>query len=808
MPLLPPALDSRTFKDLVDEARARLPRYTPEWTNFNDSDPGMALVQLHAWLTETILHDLNRIPDLNYLAFIDLLGVTPEPAHPARTDLTFTLKDPPGVTVSVPRLTRVAVDDPAVPSDLVFETDRTLLALDAAVGAALAPKAGGGAAGRLRDLVTRFDKGQTSWAYSFDPFAGVEGRALYLGLRLRPGREKNAGTFSEDRFPAGPFDLYVDAVRILDRGPGPDAAVIEGPVAMLCPPPGMAGVPLEHVDWHVFTGTGDEPALFEDDAATAGWTRLRPTEDGTQALSGSGHLVFEMPASVTALDLARLSEEVWASFGATRPPRSKEELARQLREGPLDILPGLAAFWVEMGATEAEADEIAACGEDPVAVADIIMTPDPDPPDEADALPPPYQLDPRALTLKDWIKVNEGYAAALPQNDQGYLPLYWLRARLGVVPADAAAPSALRAFHLNTVPATQASTRLDDRLGRSNGRPAQVFRLPKAPVLIDPATGAPDLALQIAEDGQDPDWLRVDDFYLSGPEDPHYMLIPETGELRLGDGRRGRIPVAGATVTATRYRVGGGAAGNVAAGLVSKLKGGLRHVKGVTNLRAAHDGSEAETLEAVRLRVPHDLRSRDRAVTAEDFSDLALRTPGVALHKAVALARKAPGPEGFVDRDGAVTLVVLPRIDQPRPQPTEEQKRAICRWLEPRRLITTELHVIGPQYATVTALTARLTVARDRDLGEVAGAVVTALADFLSPLTGGENGTGWPFGAAIYHGDLYERMLAVPGVRRASGLSVEIDGQEGNPGTDIAEIPQGALLALARDRVDLVAAYE
>ena len=89
--LTPPNLDSRRFDDLVAEARQRIPRFTPEWTNFNDSDPGMTLVKLHAWLTETILFSLNQVPDLNYIAFLNLIGLNPEPARPARAELTFTL---------------------------------------------------------------------------------------------------------------------------------------------------------------------------------------------------------------------------------------------------------------------------------------------------------------------------------------------------------------------------------------------------------------------------------------------------------------------------------------------------------------------------------------------------------------------------------------------------------------------------------------------------------------------------------------------------------------------------------------------
>ena len=51
-----PVIDDRTFDDIVAEARTRIPRYTPEWTDFNDSDPGMDVIrqlvlrELHGWI--------------------------------------------------------------------------------------------------------------------------------------------------------------------------------------------------------------------------------------------------------------------------------------------------------------------------------------------------------------------------------------------------------------------------------------------------------------------------------------------------------------------------------------------------------------------------------------------------------------------------------------------------------------------------------------------------------------------------------------------------------------------------------------
>ncbi|HVH46010.1 MAG TPA: hypothetical protein VM925_26860 [Labilithrix sp.] len=63
MPIRPPALDDRRFDDLVDEVLARIPGHTPEWTNPRLGDPGRTLVELFAWLTDTLLYRANLIPE-------------------------------------------------------------------------------------------------------------------------------------------------------------------------------------------------------------------------------------------------------------------------------------------------------------------------------------------------------------------------------------------------------------------------------------------------------------------------------------------------------------------------------------------------------------------------------------------------------------------------------------------------------------------------------------------------------------------------------------------------------------------------
>jgi hypothetical protein len=84
MPITAPNLDNRRFQDLRDDALARIPVHTPEWTNFNRSDPGVTLVEVFAFLTENLLYRANQIPERNRLKFLQLLGVRLQPASAAR----------------------------------------------------------------------------------------------------------------------------------------------------------------------------------------------------------------------------------------------------------------------------------------------------------------------------------------------------------------------------------------------------------------------------------------------------------------------------------------------------------------------------------------------------------------------------------------------------------------------------------------------------------------------------------------------------------------------------------------------------
>ena len=124
LPKLPKSnLDDRTFQDLVTECILRIPRYCPEWTNYNPSDPGITLIELFAWLTDQMMMRFNKVPRRNYIVFLEMLGVRLQPPAPAKTTLTFYLSASLPETYTIPAETPVATIRTENEEAVIFSTD-------------------------------------------------------------------------------------------------------------------------------------------------------------------------------------------------------------------------------------------------------------------------------------------------------------------------------------------------------------------------------------------------------------------------------------------------------------------------------------------------------------------------------------------------------------------------------------------------------------------------------------------------------------------------------------------------------------
>ena len=131
-----PTIDDRDFDSLLAEVRTRIARYTPEWTpvwtDVNDNDPGITMVQVFAWLAEILTYRMSKVPELNYIKFLQLLGIELSAAEPANAEVTFPMKSSfAEPSIIVPAATQITAQAPGGGAPIVFETDRSLIALKA-----------------------------------------------------------------------------------------------------------------------------------------------------------------------------------------------------------------------------------------------------------------------------------------------------------------------------------------------------------------------------------------------------------------------------------------------------------------------------------------------------------------------------------------------------------------------------------------------------------------------------------------------------------------------------------------------------
>lgn len=362
---------------------------------------------------------------------------------------------------------------------------------------------------------------------------------------------------------------------------------------------------------------------------------------------------------------------------------------------------------------------------------------------------------------------------------------YWIRASLEE--GDYQVRPCVRAVLLNTTMAAQTVTLRDETPGSSDGSANQKFHAVRAPILEGPVLevregekpSAEEIKKIVSEEGNgaitevkdaagNPKetwirWHQVPDFYASGPRDRHYVLDHLTGEIRFGDGIYGLIPPIGVgNLRLKLYQTGGGKAGNVSAGAIIQMKTTVPYVDKVTNYEPAAGGADAETTESLIERAPRRLRHRDRAVTREDFEDLAkLASPEVARARCEPLLNLTINkPES---QAGVVSVVIVPKSQDPQPMPSVELINRVREFLDRRRLPTSELFVVGPEYVEVNVTVDIALVSMD-EAGKVKADVRNTLSNFLHPLTGGLDGKGWDFGREPYKSDLYALIETIPGV--------------------------------------------
>jgi predicted phage baseplate assembly protein len=388
----------------------------------------------------------------------------------------------------------------------------------------------------------------------------------------------------------------------------------------------------------------------------------------------------------------------------------------------------------------------------------------------------------------------------------------WLRIALPDPTADGA--SRIRMLSFNVADVDNATTVTNELLGRGNGRAGQRFSLAHQNVLA----GTLDLAVQESITATDPliEWTELDSLDAADPFARVFVLDREAGVIQTGDAVHGRIvPLVPNTgdVIALRYRYGGGVSGNLAAGKITKIDS-APGVSDVVNFVPADGGRDAETQDAAEIRARHQLSSQDRAVTAADFQWIASQTPDVRVARvevvplrrplagAIAVApvgstptptpagltapRCAPpvpaGPIGLSPAvtPGAVTVIAVPQAPGPEPVPTRSFLRAVCKYLDDHRLITTEVHVVPPQYCRICDLRVSVAAKPGFARSDLQNALEQRFGTYYHVLTGGDDGTGFPFGGQIHIADLMAQVYRLDGVARVEELTAQFTRTKSN----------------------------
>ena len=750
MPIVSPQLDDLTYDRVVAELTRRIPVYTTEWTDYNDSDPGITLIQLFGYLAEMVGYRLNRIPEKTQINLLRLLGVELNPAHAATTRLALLLADPTTLTSYTLASGASAKATTGSPPPM-FETDQAIDVVPAEAVVLVTTKYDDirnpigtdppSPSVQKSDYLTLIWDSQSPKLKDLPlgpvvlaPAAGQ--RYLWLGVNYNPAL--GAGFRGTQVTLTIQFDD--------DERPSFTASCECGPQEV----PGEAGVQITWLSYY-------------DNRVDALLPVAGRIDDTTNRLANSGTLSFTVPLTIGPIPPGAFQPLYMPPAGPT-PLEACTALATNINKG-VKTIPAIGTDPGQIDVSTWIADYTTALS---AAVSATTSAASGSP-----GQPVPNPLDPKY-----------------------YPTMGWFRIALEPAPAAPVASAKLRVATFNAVPVTNATTVTNELLGVADGTPGQSYQLANSNV--QPRT----LQLAVQESPQNDTaplvpWTVVDSLDPYGPFDRVAALDPEAGTVTFGDGINGRIvPLVpqGGQIVALSYRWGGSESGNVAVGAVTTLNSSGAGISGVVNFVSAAGGRDAETLDAAEIRARKELSTRSRAVTAGDFAWIASQTPTVEVARALVVPLRlpldastavtpvtstpcgAPVPAvaaGLADTDaaGVVSVVVVPQQDGPEPTPTPSFLKAVCQHLDPHRLVTTEVYVVPPQYARLCNTQVSVKGQPGYTRAQLQTLVTAQLSTYLHVLTGGDAGTGFDFGGDLHIADLIAQVYRVSGIERVDSIT-------------------------------------
>jgi predicted flap endonuclease-1-like 5' DNA nuclease len=373
---------------------------------------------------------------------------------------------------------------------------------------------------------------------------------------------------------------------------------------------------------------------------------------------------------------------------------------------------------------------------------------------------------------------------------------YWVRAVYINEENEIAIPTITGVF-LNTTWALQSETISAEILGSGDGTANQVFSFTKAPV----TTGSEEIWVdelktisaeeqkRILEENQYQvkqeidekenitefwiKWKPTENILNASPDDRCYEIDNVSGNIMFGDGINGKILPTGADNIKADYCSGGGKQGNLPVFEITDLKTSIPFLDSAYNPLTAGGGTDTEAIALVMERGPNLLKHRNRAITVEDFEQLAFQAAG-GIARVKCLSNMSDQRKS---QEGRVTVIVIPQTEEEKPRLSLQMKHEVEQYLEQRtsfRMVERDyFRVIGPVYVDVS-VHAQLAATSIEMIPLVEKACFARLKDFLNPLCGGSEKRGWDFGKIPCFSDFYALLERIEHVDHVKDLLISI----------------------------------
>jgi hypothetical protein len=230
-----------------------------------------------------------------------------------------------------------------------------------------------------------------------------------------------------------------------------------------------------------------------------------------------------------------------------------------------------------------------------------------------------------------------------------------------------------------------------------------------------------------------------------------------TPYVKFGDGIFGRKLQSGELITIS-YRSGGGSAGNIPEQTLTKVVSSVPIISSVTNNADFSGGADAQTIEQLRELIPASLRTLDRAVAEQDYSDLLVST----FSEVFAASTEANTEDFGID----LNIYVVPQGSGiTKISDNILLRNKLQNYIDRRKMVTVQFQILDA-FGVDALITFEVFIANTASKSTVSSAIRTAVQNFFNISTGGTSGDGIGFATPILLKDIANLIEGVVGVER------------------------------------------